>query len=118
MAPHPRVYREATPLQLDQRVKEQSTDPRCLELRKERDTNVATRYTDTTETLMVRVAPLDRTVQAYVPASLCDEVLTLAHDPARAGNPGVTKMYTSMRRAYYWEGRIADVHSFAAGCVE
>lgn len=60
-----------------QLVKAQSTDPRCLELRKEMDNNVATRYTETAEGLLVRVAPLDQDIQANFPASLSQEVLTL-----------------------------------------
>lgn len=116
IAPSPGVDREYPPLTVSQLVSAQAVDPRCLELRREMDTNSATRYTETKEGLLVRVAPLDQAVQVYVPEGLRQEVLTLEHDPAHAGHPGITKMYAFMRRAYYWEAMIADVGAFVGGC--
>lgn len=81
------------------------------------DTNMVTRYTEYAEGLLVRVAPLDRAVKAYVSASLFQELLTLEQDRAHAGHPGVTKMYNSMRRSCYWQAMIADVHPYVMGCA-
>lgn len=72
---------------------------------------------DTAEGLLVRLATLDQAVQAFVPTSLHLDMLSLQHDPARAGHPRVTKMYTSMRWAYNWEAMIADLDAFVAGCA-
>lgn len=37
------------------------------------------------------------------------DVLTREHDPGHAGHPGVNKMHTSMRRAFYWDTMVPDV---------
>lgn len=93
-----------------QRLREApAKDPPCLAIMKEMDSNVTTRYQETAERVLVRVALLDKAVQVYEPQDLREVVLTLEHDPAHAGNHGVNKMYVSMERAFYWEAMIADV---------
>ena len=45
----------------------------------------------------------------YVPFTLRQDLLRLEHDVVRAGHPGVNRMYTVIRRHYYWESMAADV---------
>lgn len=104
------------PLTVDRILKAQGQDQRCQELRKEMDQNVNSRYGETPEGLLVRLAPLDRAVQIVVPKALQQEVLSLEHEPGHAGHPGMNKMYTSMRRVFYWESMVADVHAFVSNC--
>jgi len=40
------------------------------------------------------------------------------HYPPQAGLPGANKMYTSMRRWFYWESMVVDVDAFVAKCVQ
>jgi len=65
----------------------------------------------------VRVAPLDRALQVYVPFILRQCLLLLENTVARAGHPGVNRMYASIRRNYYWESMAADVYDWAASCA-
>lgn len=74
------------------------------------------RFRETPEGLLVRLAPLDRAVQILVPRALRDEVLHLEHKPAHAGHPGVNQMYTSLRRHFYWDSMITDVYAYVADC--
>lgn len=64
MAPLMRGDREYTPLTMDHLVRAQSTDLQCLEIRKEKNINGASRYTETAEGPLVRVLPLDKAVHA------------------------------------------------------
>jgi len=45
-------------------------------------------------------------------------VIMQEHYPPQAGLPGANKMYTSMRRWFYWESMVVDVDAFVAKCVQ
>jgi len=57
----------------------------------------------------VHVAPLDGAAQVYVPFILRQDFLRSEHHIMRAGQPGVNRMYASIRRHYYWASMAADV---------
>lgn len=116
VAPDPKTNKGYPPLTLERLVKAQSTDIRCQSVRAEMDKNAHSRFGETPDGLLVRLSPLDKSVQVYVPEGLRQEVLTLEHMPAHAGHPGVNKMYASMRRTYYWEAMAADVYDYVANC--
>lgn len=78
--------------------------------------NANSRFGETPDGLLVRLAPLDRAVQILVPKSLQMEILMLEHEPGHAGHPGVNKMYTSLRRSFYWDSMITDVYAFVSRC--
>lgn len=59
------------------------------------------RFGETPDCLLVRLAPLGRAVKVLVPKALQKEVHTLEHKPGHAVYPGVNKMYTSMRLTFY-----------------
>jgi len=81
------------------------------------DQNMHSRFSETKEGLLVRVAPLDAAVQVYVPFALRQDPLRLEHDVVRAGRPGVNRMYASIRRHYYWESITADLYDWVASCA-
>ena len=97
-------------------IQGQEMDPWCREIRAEMNRNPKSRFGETPDGLLVRLAPLDRAVQIIGPKALQKEVLTLEHEPGHAGHPGVNKMYTSMRRSFYWDTMVADVASFVSNC--
>lgn len=115
--PDYRADKDYTPLTVDRLLKAQAEDKRTQAVRKEMDRNTHSRFGESPEGLLVRLSPLDRAVQVYVPVPLRQEVLRLEHDPAHAGHPGMNKMYTSMRRTYYWESMAADVYTYVAQCA-
>jgi len=81
------------------------------------DQNTHSRFSETKEGLLVRVAPLDGAVQVHVPFTLRQDLLRLEHDVVRAGHPGVNRMYAAIRRHYYWESMAADVYDWVASCA-
>ena len=81
------------------------------------DQNTHSRFSETKEELLVRVAPLDGAVQVDVPFTLRQDLLRLEHDVVRAGHPGVNRMYAAIRRHYYWESMAADVYDWVASCA-
>jgi len=105
------------PVTLARMLAAQKEDQRNQELRDWMDQNTQSRFSETKEGLLARVAPLDGAVQVYVPFSLLQDLLRLEHDVVRAGNPGVIRMYATIRRHYYWESMAADVYDWVASCA-
>ena len=108
----PTNYRELNdekPVTLALMLAAQNEDQRCHDLRDMMVQNKHARFLQTKEGLLVRVAPLDCAIQVYVPFALRQDLLPLEHDVVRAGHPGVSQMYASIRRSYYWESMVSDV---------
>jgi len=72
-------------------------------------------FEDPDRVLRRRAAP-DGAHQVVVPTSLQEQFLHLEHDATLAGHPGESRMYTAMRRYYYWDGKAADVVSYVRKC--
>jgi len=69
--------------------------------------------------LVGRVAiALDEAAQVYVPTHMRYGVMMREQYPPQAGHPGVNKMYTSMRRYFFWESMVVDVYAFVANCTQ
>ena len=66
--------------------------------------------------LLCRTSSLDGAVQMLVPKALQSRCMSLFHLPRIAGHPGGTKMYTQMRRSFYWPHMAADISSYVAAC--
>jgi len=105
------------PVTLARMLAAQKEDQRSQELRDRMDQNTHSRFSETKEGLLVRVAPLDGAVQVYVPFNLRQDLLRLEHDVVRAGNSGANRMYAAIRRHYYWESIAADVYDWVASCA-
>ncbi len=67
--------------------------------------------------VLVRVARIDGSLQRVVPKALRQRVLYLAHDPMSQGHPGVTKMYDTLRKDFYWPLLFNDVEDYVSNCV-
>jgi len=104
------------PVTLARMLPAQKGDQRCQDPRDKMDQNQHTRFSETKERLLVRVSPLYRAFQVYVPCILRQDLLRLEHNVMRAGHPGVNRMYASIRRHYYWESMVADVYDWVASC--
>lgn len=117
-SPHQGEDEFLSPLSVEELLEAQAEDPRCHEVRREMDGNAKSRFQEDPRGLLVRVAPLDGALQVYVPTHLRHGVMMREHLPTHAGHPGGNKMYTSMRRWFYWESMVVDVYAFVAGCVK
>jgi transposase InsO family protein len=67
--------------------------------------------------VLIRKAPMDGSEQILVPQVLRPRLLHLEHYPASAGHPGVSRMYSSMRRRYFWKDMYRDVESTVRHCT-
>ena len=65
----------------------------------------------------MRTAPLDGAAQVYVATHRRYGVMMREHHRPQAGHPWANKMYTSMRRWFYWKSMVVDVYAFFANCT-
>jgi len=80
--------------------------------------NDKSRFHEDPNGLLVRTAPLNGAAHVYVPTHMRYGVMMREHYPLQAGHPGANKMYTSMRRGFYWESMVVDVFAFVSNCTQ
>jgi len=107
-----------SPLTLVELLEGQAEDGRCKEVRAAMDSSDKSRFREDPNGLLVRTAPLDGAAQVYVPTHMRYGVMMRKHYPPQAGHPGANKMYTSMRRWFYWESMVVNVCAFVANCTQ
>jgi transposase InsO family protein len=104
-----------TAIQREEFLREQAADAECQRL-----LNTPVTYTPfdiNDDGVLVRIAPLDKSQQIVVPASLQPRLLHLEHYPQTAGHPGVSRMIRSMRRRFFWPRMAADVAETVRSCT-
>jgi Integrase zinc binding domain len=67
--------------------------------------------------LLVRRASLDGYRQIVVPAVLRPQLINLEHFPKVAGHPGITRMFRSMRKRFFWKHMAPDVSETIRQCL-
>jgi len=82
------------------------------------DGNDMSRFREDPNGLLVRTVPLDGVAHVFVPTHMRYGVMIREHYPLQAGHPGANKMFTSMRRRFYWESMVVDVYAFVANCTQ
>jgi len=117
VAPNYREPYKEQPVTLASKLAAQKKNQRCRDLQDTMDQNEHSRFSETKEGRLVRVAPLEGAVQLYVPFNLRQDLLLLEHNVVCAGQPGVNQMYAAIRRNYYWESMAADVYDWVASCA-
>jgi hypothetical protein len=68
--------------------------------------------------IAIRKAPLDGCEQILVPMALRPRVLYLEHYPRSAGHLGVTKMFRSMRKRYFWKNMYREIEDVVRSCEQ
>jgi Integrase zinc binding domain len=68
--------------------------------------------------IAIRKAPLDRFEQILVPMALRPRVIYLEHYPRSADHPGVTKMFRSMRKRYFWKNMYREIEDAVRSCEQ
>jgi len=107
-----------SPLTLAEVLEGQAEDGRCEEVRAAMDGSDKSLSHEDPNGLLVRVEAWDGATQVYGPTHIRDGVMMREHYPSQAGHPGANKMYTSMRRWFYWESMVVDVSAFVANCTQ
>jgi len=67
--------------------------------------------------LVLRWAVHDGAAQIVMPVPLWERILRLEHETALAGHPGESRIYTTMRRYYFWPGMAADAVLHFCNCA-
>jgi hypothetical protein len=102
-------------LQLEELIAEQAHDAECRELADLCGDNTVFDHNDAG--LLVRKEPLDGSEQIFVPAALRPRILHLEHYPRVAGHTGVSRMFRSLLRRYFWRNMSADVAETVRQCA-
>jgi len=107
-----------SPLTLVELPEGQADDGLCKEVRAAMDSSDKSRSREDPNGLLARTAPLDGAAQVYVPTHMHYWVMMREQYPPQAGHQGAIKMYTSMRRWFYWESMVVDIYAFVANCTQ
>jgi len=107
-----------SPLTLAELLDGQTEDGWCKEVRAAMDGNDKSRFREDPNGLLAPTAPLDGAAHDYVPTHMCYGEMIRERYPPHAGHPVANKMYTSMRRWFYWESMVLDVYAFVANCTQ
>ena len=108
--------RDLSPISIEQFVEAQAMDNYCQQVRKEVDLGTSKLFQINKPGLLVRIAPLDRTAEVVVPASLRAKVLNLCHYPRLLGHPVGTRMYQTLRQTFHWPSMSMDVYACVRAC--
>ena len=111
---------ETAPVELitiDELIEEQAKDEECQRLGRLISSNQARDYDHDERGLLVRISPVDKAIQVFVPKNLRARALYLAHYTPVAGHPGVSKQYYTMRRGMYWPNMVTDVRQCCHDCT-
>jgi hypothetical protein len=87
---------------MEEPIRDQAEDQECLRAAHHTGADSLIDYNE--HGVLVRRAPLDGSIQILVPASLRPKLLHLEHFPHTAGHPGITRMFRSMPKNYFWSG--------------
>jgi transposase InsO family protein len=101
-------------LQLAKIIREQAEDPDCRKYAELSEDNLLFDTND--DGVLIRKAPLDGAHQIVVPLTLRPQLLHLEHSPRTAGRPGISRMFRSMRRRYFWRMILTDVAETVRQC--
>lgn len=108
---------ELSPIRLETFVQEQTKDDFCNGILSKLESEDSVIYKVNDKGLLVRVSPVDKSEQIVVPLTLRQKVLHLSHFPRMMGHPGGTRMYHTLRRAYYWPSMAVDVYATVRMCT-
>ena len=106
-----------TPISIDEMLSEQAADEYCQWARRCMDEGQGTSpFAINQHGVLVRRSQLDKSLQIVVPATLRKRLLEIAHYAPTSGHPGRSKMYQTMRRAFYWPAMSVDIHHLVEEC--
>ncbi len=73
-------------------------------------------YEEHEHIVLVPIPKLDSTAQDLVPKPLRQRLLHLAHHTRLAGHPGITHMFYTLRRNFFWPSLLADIRVVLQHC--
>jgi len=94
---------------LDDVVEAQQPDDYCVEMSTRVEYGTAQAFFRNGHHALYRRTPYGN--QLVIPKSLRERILTLEHHATVAAHPGMSRMYYTMRKAYYWPLMVTDIHT-------
>ena len=73
-------------------------------------------YTIDAKGLLVRTSPLDKCAQIVAPEGMRKRIMYFVHKSVHAGHSGSSRIYSTLRRSYYWPSMAGDVQDYVANC--
>ena len=95
----------------------QYTDRLCGMLRKHLTLGPSKLYQINDKGILVRISPRDFSTQIVLPKDLRQRVLHIAHHSLSAGHPGGTRMFTTLRKQFYWPNMALDCFHTVRHCI-
>ena len=98
-------------------VRSQNNDPFCIAQKQRIDRKQRTRFYVDAYGQLTRKSP-DNFTQIVVPKELQLKVLQLAHHSRVAGHPGGSRLYSTLRRNFYWRTMSIDCYNTVRSCTK
>ena len=76
-----------------------------------------TEYSTDVRGLLVRTSPIGQSIQIVAPKAMRNRIMYFAHNSMHAGHPGSSRMYSTLRRSYYWPNMAGDIQDYVAKCT-
>ena len=97
-------------------VREQTDDPYCQSILHAINHGAILPFTEDETGALVRTVTVN--YQLVVPEKLRPRLLHYAHHALLAGAPGGRKLYTTLRRDYYWPSMAVQCYQTVRNCSE
>jgi len=103
------------PVEFDDVVEAQQTENYCVEMSTRVERGTAEAFFRNEHHALYRWTPYGN--QLVIPKSLRERVLTLENHATVAAHPGMSRIYYTMRKAYYWPSMVTDIHTTITKCT-
>jgi len=103
------------PVEFDDVVEAQLTDDFCVEMSTRVERGTAKAFFRDEHHALYRRASYGN--QLVIPKSLRERVLNLENHATVASQPGMNRVYYTMRKAYYWPSMVTDIHLTITKCT-
>jgi len=103
------------PVEFDDVVEAQQADDYCFEMSTREERGTAKTFFRNNHHALYRPTPYGN--HLVIPKSLRERISTLEHHATEAAHPGMSRMYYTMRKEYYWPSMVTDKHTTITRCT-
>ena len=103
------------PVSVEELIQAQTSDPFCVRIRQRLNGGQQLPFEGNDEGLLCR--RVEQYQQIIVPPELRPRILHIGHHARLAGAPGGRKLYTTLRREYYWPTMALDCYATVRNCA-
>ena len=96
----------------------QNEDEYCKNILKLIQENNTSEFLLNNRGMICRKSPVDFSIQIVLPEKLREQVLYISHYSKSAGHPGGARLYSTLRKTFYWPRMVFDAYNTVRNCVE